>query len=419
MSTAEEADPPNQVGGTGDAAREAPESAPPDVSPKPDAAFAPYWSKRLAHVMLHEGRAWDDVRAFFKSVVAGLASLDDLRPEWRTASDQSEPCTASATEKYPTPGTKADFERKRRTYCIEIAYFGEAFIGWQKQKGLRTVQGTLEAALQPLVGGCGRAASVVCSGRTDKGVSASSQVGVFYAWTDLDEADVLARLNAAGGPEQAIRVCAVQRVARSFHPCYHATQRRYVYVLPLRKEEGQQCTQVGECHVFLRDHLHPSKFDGICVGVNVAAVNSLLQQLEGRMLDYRAFARVPEVEPVESTECRLSVARAGLALLPSFRESASGHRAGGEVMMVELIGNRFIRKLVRILVATAIREAAWAGQPGWHEGLLVDLLHVKDNRVSSAPAPATGLVLAGVSYDGISATSLEQSEPQELTTGGE
>lgn len=62
---------------------------------------------------------------------------------------------------------------------LDIAYDGTHFRGWALQPGLRTVQGTLEAALARIVGGSPR---LVVAGRTDSGVHATGQV----AHTDLD-----------------------------------------------------------------------------------------------------------------------------------------------------------------------------------------------------------------------------------------
>ena len=64
---------------------------------------------------------------------------------------------------------------------LDIAYDGTHFRGWAKQPGLRTVQGTLEAALGRIVGSD---VQFVVAGRTDAGVHASGQV----AHVDLDDA---------------------------------------------------------------------------------------------------------------------------------------------------------------------------------------------------------------------------------------
>ena len=63
---------------------------------------------------------------------------------------------------------------------LDIAYDGTHFRGWAKQPGLRTVQGTLEAALARIVGS---EVQFVVAGRTDAGVHASGQV----AHVDLDD----------------------------------------------------------------------------------------------------------------------------------------------------------------------------------------------------------------------------------------
>ena len=56
---------------------------------------------------------------------------------------------------------------------IDLSYDGSGFHGWASQPELRTVQGTLEAALATVLRV--PAVSVVCAGRTDTGVHARGQ----------------------------------------------------------------------------------------------------------------------------------------------------------------------------------------------------------------------------------------------------
>lgn len=74
---------------------------------------------------------------------------------------------------------------------LDIAYDGTHFRGWAKQPQLRTVQGTLEAALARIVGSD---VQFVVAGRTDAGVHAERQV----AHVDLDDTQ-WARIEARHG----------------------------------------------------------------------------------------------------------------------------------------------------------------------------------------------------------------------------
>lgn len=75
---------------------------------------------------------------------------------------------------------------------LDIAYDGTDFRGWARQPQLRTVQGTLEAAIARILGGD---PLLVVAGRTDAGVHASGQV----AHLDLTDAQQ-ARLRKARTP---------------------------------------------------------------------------------------------------------------------------------------------------------------------------------------------------------------------------
>lgn len=119
---------------------------------------------------------------------------------------------------------------------LDIAYDGTGFRGWARQPGLRTVQGTLEAAIARILGGDPQ---LVVAGRTDAGVHASGQV----AHLDLTEAQqnrlaksrtpdpeaLAARLNGVLGQYPDVAVTATREAPDGFDARFSAVWRRYAY----------------------------------------------------------------------------------------------------------------------------------------------------------------------------------------------
>jgi tRNA pseudouridine38-40 synthase len=119
---------------------------------------------------------------------------------------------------------------------LDLAYDGTDFHGWAGQPGLRTVQGTLEAALAQVLRV--EAAPLTCAGRTDTGVHARGQV----AHLDVDEEvlvrsagrstrpaaeSLLRRLN--GVLPDDIRLHRVSVAPDGFDARFSAVWRRYAY----------------------------------------------------------------------------------------------------------------------------------------------------------------------------------------------
>lgn len=124
----------------------------------------------------------------------------------------------------------------------------------------------------------------------------------------------------------------------------------------------------------------------------ISKVNQLLLQLEGKSLSYKVFARDTKASRNigPPTECFLFHARASEIRLP-----CSGLEGGyTKAMCVELVANRFLRRMVRVLVSTAIREAA----AGAEDDALTKLVDATCRRATAPPAPPDGLCLVDVGY---------------------
>src|SRR5215831_16404126 len=114
-----------------------------------------------------------------------------------------------------------------RNLKLTLSYDGTDFHGWQTQPGFRTVQETLETALQELTGEV--KVRVNASGRTDTGVHAVGQVVNFYANTTLAPDVVVRALNAHLPPDVVVREAA--DAPQSFDANRDAKRKLYRYVI--------------------------------------------------------------------------------------------------------------------------------------------------------------------------------------------
>jgi tRNA pseudouridine38-40 synthase len=119
---------------------------------------------------------------------------------------------------------------------LDLAYDGTDFHGWAAQPELRTVQGTLEAALAQVLRL--EAVPLTCAGRTDTGVHARGQVAHLDVEPEVLEASagrslspapeaLLRRLN--GVLPADVRVHRVTVAADGFDARFSALWRRYAY----------------------------------------------------------------------------------------------------------------------------------------------------------------------------------------------
>jgi tRNA pseudouridine38-40 synthase len=108
---------------------------------------------------------------------------------------------------------------------LEIAYHGQSFHGWQRQRNQRTVQGELEKGLAALFPG--HRVSVVGAGRTDAGVHAAGQVAHFDPPRSIPPEGLVRALNGRLPPD--VRIRSARPVAASFHACRSAVGKVYTY----------------------------------------------------------------------------------------------------------------------------------------------------------------------------------------------
>jgi len=123
---------------------------------------------------------------------------------------------------------------------LDISYDGTHFRGWAKQPGQRTVQGTLEAALERIVGS---SVQLVVAGRTDAGVHALGQVAhvdltpeqwarvvTRHGRAAADPAgSIAARMRGVMGRYPDVTVVRSSHALEGFDARFSAVWRRYEY----------------------------------------------------------------------------------------------------------------------------------------------------------------------------------------------
>ena len=245
-----------------------------------------------------------------------------------------------------------------RNIRLTLEYEGTDFHGWQRQPGLRTVQGTLEQAASTVLRhpvetwGCAR---------TDAGVHARGYVSNFRTESDYTVERMRSGLNGCL-PEDVV-VTAVSDVPEEFHARFSALSRRYTYRITTEP------TAVWRRFAY---HIHHE--------LDCGRMREAARHLVGEH-DFTSFtALANEANPVCSLRS-VEIVEAPLGA------------AGRIDITVE--SNRFLFHMVRVIAGTMMEAGRGRIEPE-HVGVI---LRKKDRRAAGPTAAAHGLMLVGVQYD--------------------
>jgi tRNA pseudouridine38-40 synthase len=233
-----------------------------------------------------------------------------------------------------------------------LAYDGTGFHGFARQPGTRTIQGTVEEALDKVLR---RVPRLSVAGRTDAGVHAEGQVVSFDA--DADPETVQRALNSMLAPEVVVRKAGV--VPSGFDARRSASAREYRYRMRTA-EVPNPFTARYEWHRAGR--------------YRVGEMRAAARFLEGEH-DFTSFSRTGPGSPVRRLD-RLSIRPVGDLL--EFRA-----RAGG-----------FLHQMVRSLVGTLVA----VGEGKMEANTMTEVLAARSRRAAGHVAPPWGLTLVRVLY---------------------
>jgi tRNA pseudouridine38-40 synthase len=242
--------------------------------------------------------------------------------------------------------------------ALGVEYDGSKFLGWQRQRLGRTVQGCVETAVARVAD---HYVNVVCAGRTDTGVHATAQVIHF-------DTDAMRKpLNWVRGVNSHlpadVRIQWAIQTLDDFHARFSARRRHYRYVI------HNDAVPSALLHQRVCQERLPLD-DGL---MRVAA-----RHLVGEH-DFSSFrAAACQARSPVRTVYRLELSRSG------------------QWIYIDIVANAFLHHMVRCIAGMLISVGRGEQQPGWMQAVL----DARDRTRAGVNAPPGGLYLAGVEYAG-------------------
>jgi len=246
-----------------------------------------------------------------------------------------------------------------RNIRLVLAYEGSEFHGWQKQPGLRTVQGTVEKCVRRVVR---HHVEIVGTGRTDAGVHALGQQCNFLTGCPIPLGNLIRAIGSRLSKDVSIR--RGSEVPMAFNARKHARAKCYryrVYNAPGRPVEellSRFCYHFWE----------PLDTDPM-----QQAARTFVGQHDFSAMASRGSPRKHNVRTVLGVQC---------------------YRHGNEVR-IDVVGRGFLYNQVRNMAGTLIE----VGRGHWPPERVAEIMASHDRSNAGPTAPARGLTMMWVRYD--------------------
>jgi len=274
------------------------------------------------------------------------------------------------------------------SYKIVLSYDGTDYYGWQRQPDKPTVQGTVEKALERIIG---KKAALTGAGRTDAGVHALGQTAGFRADTKIPDAELFKALNALLPDD--IRIVSLDRVPAEFNARRDAQGKIYQY----RIWTSPAISPFAVRYVLhwpyplnvrkMRDAAAMFVREGDFTGFSSAAgAPGLARGSASAVLacDYDSRASgEPQARPL--TNRILSPVRSVIR---------SEIRKKGDELIYTVEARGFLRYMVRTIVGTLLE----VGRGRVPADAIDEIFQAKARTLASPTAPAKGLCLVKVIY---------------------
>jgi tRNA pseudouridine38-40 synthase len=245
---------------------------------------------------------------------------------------------------------------------LTVAYDGDEFVGWAKQKNGRSVEETLEQSVRTIDPD---ASTLRGASRTDAGVHADAQMVAFDSTRTIDPRGWVLALNSGLPDDLAVRQA--RPIRSTYNPRFTSRAKRYRY------------------RVFTEEVRDPNarhRSWRVAWPLDLARMNREAALLVGPH-DFKAFRSVNDQRiETKRTLFRVEIERDDGAL-------------NGRILSVVVEGDAFLHNMVRIIVGTLVD----VGRGHLPEGTVTKAFESGDRTILGPTAPAGGLTLEAMELE--------------------
>lgn len=252
-----------------------------------------------------------------------------------------------------------------RNIKLEISYDGTKYYGWQKQKDKKTVQETIEKAIYEITG---NEVKLIGSGRTDRGVSAISQVANFLDESNFDISKYEKAINSRLKREY-ITINNVEEVDIDFNARFNSKQKTYIYIINNQKQRGTITRE--------HEYYYPYTLD-------VVAMNEAIQEIVGKH-NFKCFEAAGSKR--DSTIRTIYDAKV-------YEEKINNIMDNSERIIISVTGNGFLYNMMRIIAGTMLE----VGSGNIKVEDIKTIIEKEDRKNAGKTLPPEGLILKEVKY---------------------
>jgi len=240
---------------------------------------------------------------------------------------------------------------------LTLDYMGTAYHGWQRQSNARTVQATLEDALESLIGAH---VPIIGCGRTDAGVHARGYTANFRADTTIPLDRLPLALNAQLPDDIVVRNAEI--VPDDFHAVFSCAAKEYTYTI---------------LNSHLRDPFLGDRSMHIPSPLDFGAMLECAAEFLGEH-DFAAFRSVgSNVKTTVRTVCEIEL------------------RQDGSLITIRIKASGFLYNMARAMAGTLV----WTGLGKLRSGDITAIIGSGDRTLAGPTLEPQGLCMTGVWYN--------------------